>query len=309
MKNLSQFYNLARPIIITGASGTGKSHLAKHIYEKSQIHKEKFRHVHLTSLQEDLFASELFGHKKGSFTGAIQSSMGYVEEVGGGTLFLDEIGDISLKAQKSLLFLIEEGVYYIVGTTIPKRLRARLILATRRDLKSLVEKKQFREDLYYRLMLFNIELGPLCASRERLKNKILLFFDRMRRSFEKPDLALDDKVFEFLLGYSWPGNVRELKNCLEYCCFVAEKSVSMEDLPDWIKSSKAPLRNFSNYHNSLELFEKDYLTKALYKFQGGINTTCSGIGISKSTLIAKIKKYDINVWEIKAKLKAQNHGI
>lgn len=300
---MKKFINLKRPILITGESGTGKTYLAKKIFERSMISKERFIHVHLTSLQDELFASEFFGHRKGSFTGAHSNSRGYLEEVGEGTLFLDEIGDLSLSSQKKLLFLIEEGSYYSVGSCEAKKFRGRLIMATRRDLKKLVDDKKFREDLYFRLMLFNINLIPLREKRDILHSQINYYLEFFKKAYQRPYLELSTRAREWMEEYSWPGNTRELKNFMEYTTFMASETIEKEHFPNWIRQNSSKRTFSENYHKSMESFEKEYILSSLYKFQGAINRTSTSIGLSKSTLIAKIKKYGINIWAIKAKAK------
>lgn len=161
MSDYSKYLNIKAPLLITGETGTGKSYLARELFNQSSICKEKFLTVHLASLKEDLIESELFGHKKGAFTGALENKAGYLFEVGTGTLFLDEIGELSLEAQKKLLYLMEEKKFTPVGSNSALDFRGRIIMATNQDLKQLVSERRFREDLFYRISTFHLQLKTL----------------------------------------------------------------------------------------------------------------------------------------------------
>lgn len=303
-----KFINLSSPVLITGESGTGKSHLARALFDHSSIHRQCFLTAHLASLKDELFESELFGHKKGSFTGALESRAGYLESVGSGTLFLDEIGELSLLAQKKLLFLLEEKQYVKVGEHRPRNFEGRLIIATNRDLHSLVERGEFREDLYYRLMLFELPLAPLRADRSLLSDKIEQCYEDQKKRYQKKSLVLSSEVKQAWLAHPWSGNYRELKNCCEFAvamCF--DRQVEMRHLPPWFFKGQNNLRSEKlwqgdNYHEALEKFEEIFLKQKLQHFGGRINHSASQMGISKTALLYKCKKYGIDHLAMRAQL-------
>jgi DNA-binding NtrC family response regulator len=302
---LSKYYNLPAPILIIGETGTGKSRLAKNIFDSATIYKEKFLTLHLASIKEELFESELFGHKKGSFTGAVENKNGYLKEVGSGTLFLDEIGELSMDAQKKLLYLLEEKKFVPVGDVNPIEFRGRIIFATNRNLELMVKKGEFREDLYYRLMIFQIKLSPLRDDQEDLKNKINFYFNYFKKAYACPELIFDEKLQCFLKEYKWPGNVRELKNCLESMVGLAEDArLKISDLPFWMTKNEFSSRHNNdaldgNYSTAMDQFEEAYLRHKLVKYKGRINETARCIQISKVNLINKAKKYQINTLELR----------
>ena len=309
MREFKKFINISGHLLITGETGTGKSYLAYKIFKESKIHKNSFTCVPLSSLSESLFESELYGHVKGAFSGAINNSKGYLETASRGTLFLDEIGVLSLGNQKKLLFLLEEGHYHPVGSSIKKEFKGRIMIATRRNLLAMVEEGTFREDLYYRLLLYHLHVQPLRETKEKLKGLIRNSFEELKKKLDKNWVKMSEECFRFLLNYPWPGNIRELRNCLEFGIFSTLQSLEIKDLPEWVKNEASKLRvNPSNnkplekaiYKLAREDFEKDFFYKALHRFGGMINLTAKEIGISKTTLIAKIRKYDINTQKIKA---------
>ena len=308
--NEQRLYSVSAPILLCGETGTGKSRLARLIHSESPWASKKFLTVHLSSLNESLIESELFGHSKGAFTGAISDKKGYCESVEDGTLFLDEIGELSLEAQKKLLYLLEEKRFTPLGTCHSKVFRGRIIAATNKNLKDMVSQGKFREDLYFRLRVFTYTLPPLRKDKELIKKLAKKFLNE----FSQGEKYLTNAVLEKLQEYSWPGNVRELKNAIEFASYTKKSEIGEEDLPSWLeenleenqKANEFPLAIFPlDYHQALEEFEKSYFHYIARHFQGKINHTARELNMSKSTLIAKFRKYGVNIWHIRAELKDQ----
>lgn len=303
MNNLNSFINLNRPILITGPTGTGKSKMAQIIFDRSSICKKQFLTLHLASIKEELIESELFGHKKGSFTGAVENKNGYLSDANDGTLFLDEIGELSLDAQKKLLYLLEEKKFTPVGDTKAQKFNGRLILATNRDLLSLVKENKFREDLYYRLVTFEIQLPAIKNDLNNLKLSIFQELNRANTEHQKK-CKLNDELLNLMLNYPWPGNYRELKNTIDFMVVTSKnEELVFDKKPQNQSKTKNQLEELflSNFHDSVELFESIYLQHVLTRNKGRVNDTARSIGLSKAALIYKSKKYAINTWKIKGK--------
>ena len=209
--NLKIMANSKRPILIEGETGVGKTQLAKKIFSLSKLKSKKFTQVNIASISNELFESELFGHVKGAFTGAIEDKKGFCETVGEGILFLDEIGELSLEKQASLLTLIDESVFYKVGSTEELKFRGKLIFATNKNLAKMVESGKFREDLYFRLRFFHITL-PALRDHKEIKQIIWDEFQNSKVSHIRYDVVLSSEIVECLAQYPWPGNYRELAN-------------------------------------------------------------------------------------------------
>lgn len=308
---LSKIINISSPILITGPTGSGKSQLARKIFERSRIYREQFLTLHLASLKEELLESELFGHKKGSFTGALENKNGYFKNVGTGTLFLDEIGELSLESQKKLLYLLEEKKFTPIGSTVAQDFLGRLIMATNKDLKSMVMAGTFREDLYFRLSVFQLELDSISLDKEHLLVEIHKQFEKTKTAHHKAHLRLSAEVAGLMQNFTWKGNYRELKNCMEYLVVMADgPEVLKSDFPKWFLSDLSPdqaasaqdfISHFSEDMNiALANFEQWYLKAMLLRFNGRVNETARVLGISKTTLINKARKYDINTLQIRA---------
>ena len=300
-----KYFNLSSPILICGETGTGKSRLAQELYRQSIINKEKFLTMHLASIKEELFESELFGHKKGAFTGAVENKNGYLQEVGTGTLFLDEIGELSIESQKKLLYILEEKKFVPVGDVNTRDFRGRLICATNKNLEQMVKEGKFREDLYYRLMIFQIRLDAIRDNRPELKAKIQTYFYDYKKLYLHSGLRLSGELQNFLENYHWPGNTRELKNCLESLVGLNEcGELRMTDLPLWMidknLSTLTDGHQYSDkYSEAMEKFEEIYLRHMLEKYQGQVNKTARSIQISKVNLINKARKYQINTLKMR----------
>lgn len=311
--NLQKFINLKSPILIIGETGTGKSFLAKKIFSESQIYQEKFLTAHLASLKEELLESELFGHKKGAFTGAIEAKNGYLKEVGKGTLFLDEIGELSLDAQKKLLYLLEEKKFTPLGSTLPQDFHGRIIMATNKDLKAMVKKGDFREDLYYRISVFELKLQSLRENVDVLKKSIQDIFNQLKMTHSQPFSYLSMEAMDYLLKQEWKGNFRELKNAIEYSLVMSDgRRIEVSDFPVKDEDTKLRANNSSDsieewigslphdFNQSLEVFEKMYLECVLEQNGGKVNETARKLGMSKTTLIQKAKKYQINTLKMRS---------
>jgi two-component system NtrC family response regulator len=307
--NYKKFINISSPLLLRGETGTGKSHLAQIIFNESHLFQERFLTVHLASLKEDLLESELFGHRRGAFTGAVEAKSGYLQDVGKGTLFLDEIGELSLEAQKKLLYLLEEKKFTPIGSTQAIPFQGRIIMATNKNLEQMVKEKTFREDLYFRMSVFQIELKPLALDLEKLNQLVDKLFLQLRQDLNRPHTMISEELRQHLLSKSWKGNVRELKNTLEYALVLGEKRLlQISDLPECktieahTNKPLAPLTDFfeEDYTATMEKFEKLYFQQIFDRYQGKVNLTARKLGISKTTLIAKAKRYGINTLRIRA---------
>jgi transcriptional regulator with PAS, ATPase and Fis domain len=273
-------------VLLLGESGTGKELLAKAIHAASRRNSKKFVPVDCSGLTETLFESELFGHEKGAFTGAVRRQVGLIETCDGGTLFLDEVGDIPLPLQVKLLRLVETGLFRRVGSSDLRSADFRLICATHRDLARMVEEEMFRKDLFYRISSFPITLPPL---RERLGDLPLLI-----RSFGKRlgcPAKVDPSTLEALSRYSFPGNVRELLNILERACLLSDGStIRPEHLPEDVigGSPPAPVPPSAETIVPLAEAERRYLRWAADVFGGSRKELAKLLGVSERTLYRKL---------------------
>ncbi len=274
-------------VVITGESGTGKELVAKAIHSNSSRKFFPLVSVHCGSLTESLLESELFGHEKGSFTGAMYNRKGRFEMADNGTIFLDEIGTISTKMQIDLLRVLETKKFVRVGGNKDISSDFRVICATNRDLKSMVEKGTFREDLFYRLNVVNIYVPPLRERTEDIPLLVEYFVKKYCTSMNKPLLSIDPSVIRRLEEFDFPGNVRELENMIERAIVVGNgKKISLKDLP--LESSINV-----NSIESLDDLEKNHILQILNKYSWNISRTAKALKVDRVTLYNKISKYGL----------------
>ncbi len=250
LKKVGQVAASEATVMITGESGTGKELVARCIHRHSHRHDGPFHAVNCGAIPENLIESELFGHEKGSFTGATETKAGQFEICHGGTLFLDEIGDMGLATQTKILRAIQEGEIQRVGSTKIKKVDVRLIAATHKNLESMVQESTFREDLYYRLNVVRIETPPLRFRMEDLPELVDFMLVRLDKKFNTGTKEVSPEAMELLKSYAWPGNVRELENALHSASVVSKgKRILVKDLPQNICNSKtlsSPLQHSTN---------------------------------------------------------------
>jgi len=274
-------------VIITGESGTGKELVARAIHANSPRKFFPFVSVHCGALTESLLESELFGHEKGAFTGAMYNRKGRFEMADSGSIFLDEIATISTKMQVELLRVLESKTFMRVGGNKEISSDFRVICATNKDLKSMVEKGTFREDLFYRLNVVNIHIPPL---RERLSDIPLLvdyFIKKYCTSMNKPPATIDSAALKRLQEFNFPGNIRELENMIERAIVVGDgKKIGLKDLP----LEKTIVNNSAE---SLDDFEAAFILMILNKYNWNISRTAKALKVDRVTLYHKIKKYDL----------------
>jgi transcriptional regulator with PAS, ATPase and Fis domain len=278
-------------VLVTGESGTGKELLARAIHTESPRQAAPFVAVSCAALTETLLESELFGHEKGSFTGAVSRRKGRFELAHGGTLFLDEIGDISPKLQLDLLRVLEERRLTRVGGTEPVDVDVRIIAATNRDLKKAVADGQFREDLFYRLNVIPILLPPLRDRREDIPLLIEHFLEHLSVETDRQIEGVSADALAVLMRHDWPGNVRELRNVLERGMVIAkDKLIQPEDL-GLSGSSIRP----EAYDPSLTLdeVERRHITAVLQHTGGNVTQAARTLAIDRVTLYNKIRKYGL----------------
>ena len=289
----------AKPItvLITGESGTGKEMLARYVHEHSDRRSGPFVAVNLPAVPESLVESQLFGHEKGSFTGATKLQYGKFELASGGTLFLDEIGELKLDVQAKLLRALQEHEIERVGGARPIQLDLRVICATNRSLPEMVKEGRFREDLYYRLNVVPIQVPPLRERREDIRELAHHFLARSAVQMGRIPQVLSDGAAQLLETYGWPGNIRELQNLLERMAVLCESQIIEEsDLPlEFVVA--AGLRRDAERETSLQsamsAFERGFLKKTLAQNGWNRRRTAEGLGIGYSTLKAKLKSYGI----------------
>jgi DNA-binding NtrC family response regulator len=269
--------------LLTGQSGTGKEVLARCIHSNSPRAQRVFAPVNCAALSPTLIESELFGHEKGSFTGAVAQHIGRFERAHGGTLFLDEIGELDGNLQSKLLRVLQEKTFERVGGTRQISVDVRLIVATNRDLKRLVAEGKFRDDLYYRLNTFPLDIPPLRERPADIPVLARFFLARAAKNLRKPGLELSPEALDGLLRYTWPGNVRELENMMERMAILSDGQVRTVDLPITQKEPARPVRWWD--------IERQAIDEALRTNEGNRTKAAKQLGISLRKLQYRLKEY------------------
>jgi PAS domain S-box-containing protein len=283
-------------VLIQGASGTGKELFAKAIHNLSPRKNKPFIKVNCGALPDTLLESELFGYEKGAFTDAKKDKPGRFALANGGTIFLDEVGDMSPSLQVKLLRVLQEKEYEPLGSTSPRKTDVRVIAATNKDLSKLVNEGKFRDDLYYRLNVVRIDLPPLSQRREDIPLLIDAFIRKFNAKMGKQISGVSDRALRLLLRYDYPGNVRELENIIEHAFVLCGGDrIEMDCLPKEILQSQ-PERVSSSHigeESPFEQAEADVIEKTLKKYGGDRAKTAKELGIGRTTLWRKIRKYGL----------------
>ena len=281
-------------VLITGESGTGKELIAKAIHAYSERKNNEFVAVDCSSLVETLLESELFGHVKGSFTGAYQTKHGLFELANNGTFFFDEISNLSPKIQAKLLRVIQEREFMKVGDQKKIKLDIRIISASNKDLRESITKGSFREDLYYRLSVVPIRIPPLRNRREDIPLLLNHFLKKFSKRVKRNIPEISPEAMDILIEHSWPGNVRELEHTIERILILEEGDIiRTRDLPSFISQKQVDFQMFTEDVLSLEELEKKYIRFILKKTKGRKTEAAKILGINRKTLGLKIKKYEL----------------
>lgn len=296
LQTVSTVANSNASILITGESGTGKEVLAKAIHSKSNRSKTGLTSINCAAIPESLLESELFGHKKGSFTGASYDHIGLFESADGGTVFLDEIGDMPLSLQAKMLRVLQEKKIRPVGTNSEKTVDFRLISATHRDLKDEIAKGRFREDLFYRLSVIPIYLPPLRERKEDIPNLVKKFLKHFSEKYGVKEPKIATNVMANLIERRWPGNVRELENLVESIIVLnpGKDVIEVQDLPDSTSSTNAE-ESFNYKFNKLEKFPTvseltdSYINFVLEQVNFHQGEASRILGMSRRTIYRKLK--------------------
>jgi DNA-binding NtrC family response regulator len=283
----------ATTVLITGESGSGKDQLARWIHETGPRHDAPFLKIDCASLPPELVESELFGHEKGAFTGAVAQKPGRLELAQGGTIVLDEVAALAPGIQAKLLRVLEERSFERLGGTDTLRMNARLIALTNADLQRAVAAGRFREDLFFRLNVLAIEMPPLRARREDIRPLAAHFLERLSGVHGRANLAFSDPALYLLETYAWPGNVRELRNAIEHATIFAESDeLRAEDFPAILQAAydgRSPLSGL----RSLDDLERDAIRATLEATRYKIGRAAEILGVSRKTLLEKRKKYGL----------------
>jgi transcriptional regulator with GAF, ATPase, and Fis domain len=285
-------------VLITGETGTGKELVARAIHRWSRRSSRAFVSVNCAAIPRDLIASELFGHEKGSFTGAGQRRLGRFELAQGGTIFLDEVGDLPMETQIALLRVLQEREFERVGGTRSIQTNVRVVAATNRDLRAAIAAGTFRSDLFYRLNVFPIEIPPLRERREDIPVLVEYFIDRCARNVGKNIRGIEKNSLDLLQSYPWPGNIRELQNVIERSVIMCETENFSVD-KTWLLPETIPTQptDQAELHQRLQAHEKDMIEAALRESRCkvfGPTGAAAKLGIARSTLESKIRSLKIN---------------
>jgi len=280
-------------ILIEGETGTGKNILAKYIHTISSRRDKPFIKLNCAAIPENLLESELFGYMKGSFTGAFKDKPGKVELAEGGTLFLDEIGDMPIYLQSKLLHLIQEKEFERIGDIRTRKADVRIIAATNKDLKTLVEEGKFREDLYYRLKVIQLKVPPLRERKEDIPLLVNYFIDKFSNQYDRKIKGVSPNAMKLLLEYDYPGNIRELENIIERAVIICDSNYIQENhISEDIKNySKKQQTSFSVYTDSKDEVEK--IIHVLKQTNGNKSLAAKILGMHRTTLWRKIKEYNL----------------
>jgi DNA-binding NtrC family response regulator len=285
-------------ILITGESGTGKELIAKAIHQHSTRRDGPFAIINCGAIPEGLLESELFGHRKGSFTGAYANARGKLEAADKGTVFLDEIGELPLALQVKLLRVIEGGEFSRIGETETRRADVRFLAATNRDLAKMVEDGRFREDLYFRLKVVPVHLPPLRERREDIPLLADYFLKEVAQRYERTGLHFEKEVFRYFQAYAWPGNIRELKHTVERLAVITESdAVGIKDLPDNMTATTGNASNvliqLPDDGIDLEEVEREILRQSLDKHEWNQTRAAQYLNITRSALIYRMQKFGL----------------
>ena len=289
-------------VLITGESGTGKELIAQAIHYNSPRRDKRFLAINCGALPESLLESELFGYKKGAFTGATENRQGLLEAADGGTLFLDEVGNLPMNVQKTLLRFLQEQEFHRIGDTRPTKVNVRILSATNADLLADVEKGTFREDLYYRLNVVNLRLPPLRERRGDIPLLVTHFIKQQNEKFGTQIKGLSSEALQAACQFSWPGNIRQLRNVLEASMAVETAEViQLDTLAQFIDTGKETTAepdlssdNENDYSSALADFETRYLKSLLQKTGGNVEAAAREAGMNMATIYRKLKKYEIS---------------
>lgn len=283
-------------VLLLGETGTGKELIARAIHERSQRHKQSFVTLNCAAIPSSLFESELFGHERGAFTGANMQRAGRLELADRGTLFLDEVGDMPLEVQPKLLRTLQNQTFERLGSSRSKSIDVRLVAATNCDLEQMIEEKQFRSDLYYRLNVFPICVPPLRERREDIPLLVKHFTEKHARRMNKRIDTIPETTIQKLQRWPWPGNVRELENLIERSVILSSNSTLSVSLPGKMNSAIDAAEVVGNFEEQKRIVEMLHETKGRI---GGPNGAAFRLGVKRSTLLDRMKKLGIDVREIR----------
>lgn len=302
-KNVERLARLVAPsdmsVLILGANGTGKEFIAQSIHQGSDRRDMPFVAVNCGGIPQDIASSLFFGHVKGAFTGAETDREGYFGVAQGGTLFLDEIGNLSYELQGLLLRVLQEHVYMPVGSHRERKADVRIIAATNENLRLAIREGRFREDLFYRLNEFELAQPSLCECQEDILPLARFFLQRLSQKYGRVFTGFTEEAESLLLAYSWPGNIRELKNCIRRAVIISETTlISASDLGSDVcnsaYNSESPTRNSFNEIKLRDLEkEKMQISLALEKTNGNVTKAAALLGISRTALYGKLKRYSL----------------
>ncbi len=299
MKQVLQLIKKVAPknstVLVSGESGTGKEVVARAIHEFSGNRDEPFIALNCAGFQESLLESELFGHEKGAFTGAMKDKTGFFEAAGEGTLFLDEISEMPMALQGKLLRVLEQREFYRVGGTTAIPVQARIIAATNKNLNKCIEAETFREDLYYRIAVFEITLPPL---RERVADIPLLvdyFIRKFNKEMKTKYVGTTPEAIQALMSYNWPGNIRELRNLIERAMILCDShTITPEGFPPQIIKSETTFSiDTENLKEAVHAFEKNFIQKVLKSCKWNKEAVARRLGVNSSTLYRKMSELGI----------------
>jgi len=291
---IQEISSLKSTVLVQGESGTGKELIARAIHYSGDRASKPFVCVSCAALAETLLESELFGHEKGSFTGAMEQKKGKFELADGGTIFLDEIGDISPKLQMDLLRVLQEKTFYRVGGMQELNVDVRVIAATNCDLEEAVKSGRFRDDLFYRLNVINIHIPPLRERREDIPLLVKSFMERISHELRKEIDDTTESGLKVLMDYNWPGNVRELENAVERAMVICKTRILTDEDFGFLDSNGKQKVIWSVPDNlRLDDVEKLVIEATIKRTDGNLKEAASILGIDRSTIYEKIKKYGI----------------
>lgn len=284
-------------ILVLGETGTGKEITARKIHYSGAYRERPYICINCAALNDNLLESELFGHERGAFTGAVAKKIGRFELAGSGTLFLDEVGDMSLAMQSKLLRLLQEKTFERVGGTKTLTAHCRVIASTNRDLKKLITEGKFRGDLYYRLSLITISLPPLRERMDDIPALVELFIAEANRKYNKEVNRLSNALLTRLKDYTWPGNIRQLKNIITNAVILSDDyELSGIELPQWILQEEISLPG-ENLKSAVDrhtgVLEKRIIKQVMAVSRGNISKSASELGITRKTLYDKMKRYGL----------------